>query len=62
MMTRKEFDKLMDKYGNYTYGWDAATSDEEALICQKGMKDTADKIWTEIENASLRPGNSRKGR
>ena len=60
MITRKEFDKLMDEYGNYTYGWDAATSDEEAAICQKGMKDTANKIWKEIENARLTPGEKRK--
>ena len=54
-MDRKEFDKLMDEYGNYTYGWDAATSDEEALTCQKGMKDTADKIWASIEKPPYPP-------
>ena len=45
-MTKKEFDRLLSRFYDYGYGYEAACSDEEALECKKGMKEISETLWT----------------
>ncbi len=54
-MTKKELDKLLSDYYDYVYGYEAACSDEEALECEKGMKEVSEILWTCINALQFAP-------